>query len=74
VRRRKAAKAPAITAPKAHSDPLGAPTGAAEHDTFAVPVPVQSFPLHDDDPLASSFTVRTPFSAAMHCSTSFALM
>jgi hypothetical protein len=37
-------------------------------------VPVQSFPVHDDDPLASSFTVRTEFSAAMHCSTSPALM
>jgi hypothetical protein len=41
---------------------------------LALPVPVQSLPVHDDDPLASIFTVSTVFSSWMHASTSLALM
>jgi hypothetical protein len=56
--------------PSIHRPPPVAPPGEAEHFVdelvVAVPVPLHSLPLHDDDPVTLIFTESTPFRASMH--------
>jgi hypothetical protein len=76
ARRRAPAIIPTAPAPKAQKRPFVLPPGATAHDTFAFTdsCPLHVLPSHSDEPVAVALAlicaVRTPFSAATHCSTS----
>jgi len=71
--------APRAPAPRVQNRLFDSPPGAAVHDTFPVvdSCPLHVAPSHADEPVvvvvALICTVRTPFSAATHCSTLDAL-